>query len=395
MKTLSTKEIFEIESKHTSGVYSKQPIPFVRGEGALLWDNDGVAYLDCTSGHGVANLGHAHPKIAAAVYEQSQKLITLFETYYNDQRAVLMEKLTSIIPELDRVFFCNSGTETIEAAIKFARISTGRPGIVAAMRAFHGRTFGSLSATYNKKYKDGFEPLLPGFSHVPFNNIEALQKGVSTETAALILEIVQGEGGVYLADNEYIRAAKKVCQEKGALLIIDEVQTGFGRTGKWFAVQHSGVIPDMLCCAKSLAGGIPMGAVLISRNVKNLVPGVHGSTFGGNPLACAAAVAALEAMEEEKILDQATEKGAYLMEKINAIHSPLIREVRGLGLMVGIELKQKVQPYLRELQNRHVLVLNAGMTVIRLLPPLVITYNQLDWLIKELTEVLTDEIKNG
>ena len=395
MKTMTTKEIFEIESKHTSGVYSKQPILFVRGEGAMLWDNDGVAYLDCTSGHGVANLGHAHPKVAAAVYAQSQKLITLFETYYNDQRAVLMEKLTGIIPELDRVFFCNSGTETIEAAIKFARISTGRPGIVAAMRGFHGRTYGSLSATYNKKYKDGFEPLLPGFSHVPFNNIEALQKGVSTETAALILEIVQGEGGVYLADDEYIRAAKKVCQEKGALLIIDEVQSGFGRTGKWFAVQHSGVIPDMLCCAKSLAGGIPMGAVLISRNVKNLVPGVHGSTFGGNPLACAAALATFEVMEEEKIPDQAAEKGAYLMEKISAIHSPLVREVRGLGLMIGIELKQKVQPYLRELQKRHVLVLNAGMTVIRLLPPLVITYDQLDWLIKELTEVLTDEIKNG
>ncbi|MEN6483126.1 MAG: aspartate aminotransferase family protein [Anaerolineaceae bacterium] len=395
MKTMTTKEIFEIESKHTSGVYSKQPILFVRGEGAMLWDNDGVAYLDCTSGHGVANLGHAHPKVAAAVYAQSQKLITLFETYYNDQRAVLMEKLTGIIPELDRVFFCNSGTETIEAAIKFARISTGRPGIVAAMRGFHGRTYGSLSATYNKKYKDGFEPLLPGFSHVPFNNIEALQKGITTETAALILEIVQGEGGVYLADDEYIRAAKEVCQEKGALLIIDEVQSGFGRTGKWFAVQHSGVIPDMLCCAKSLAGGIPMGAVLISRNVKNLVPGVHGSTFGGNPLACAAALATFEVMEEEKIPDQAAEKGAYLMEKIGAIHSPLVREVRGLGLMVGIELKQKVQPYLRELQNRHVLVLNAGMTVIRLLPPLVITYDQLDWLIKELTEVLTDEIKNG
>jgi len=395
MKTMTTKEIFEIESKHTSGVYSKQPILFVRGEGAMLWDNDGVAYLDCTSGHGVANLGHAHPKVAAAVYAQSQKLITLFETYYNDQRAVLMEKLTGIIPELDRVFFCNSGTETIEAAIKFARISTGRPGIVAAMRGFHGRTYGSLSATYNKKYKDGFEPLLPGFSHVPFNNIEALQKGITTETAALILEIVQGEGGVYLADDEYIRAAKKVCQEKGALLIIDEVQSGFGRTGKWFAVQHSGVIPDMLCCAKSLAGGIPMGAVLISRNVKNLVPGVHGSTFGGNPLACAAALATFEVMEEEKIPDQAAEKGAYLMEKISAIHSPLVREVRGLGLMIGIELKQKVQPYLRELQKRHVLVLNAGMTVIRLLPPLVITYDQLDWLIKELTEVLKDEIKNG
>ena len=262
--------IIETENKHTSGVYAKQTLTIVRGQGASLFDINGVEYLDCSSGHGVANLGHAHPKIAEALYKQANTLITLFETFPNDQRAALMEKITALIPELDRVFFCNSGTEAVEASFKFARISTGRKNFIAAMRAFHGRTYGSLSATYNKKYREGFEPLLPGVSHVAYNNIEALDKAVNEETAAVILEVVQGEGGVYPATAEYIQAARRICDERGALLIIDEIQTGFGRTGKMFAIQHFGVTPDLLTCAKSLAGGVPMGAVLIGHNVKNL-----------------------------------------------------------------------------------------------------------------------------
>jgi len=394
MKTLTATEIIESESRFASGLYTKQPIIFVRGQGASLWDIDGVEYLDCNSGHGVANLGHAHPKVAAALAEQATKLITLFESFYNDQRAALVQKMGTLVPGLEKVFFCNSGTEAIEAAIKFARISTGRAGIVATMRAFHGRTLGSLSATYNKKYREGFEPLVPGFSHVPYNNIEALEKAVTDETAAFIVEVVQGEGGVYPADKAYIQAARRICDAHEALLIVDEVQTGFGRTGKLFAVQHTGVTPDLLCCAKSLAGGVPIGAVLIGPKIKNLAPGVHGSTFGGNPLSCAAAVAALEVIEEEDLAGQAAEKGTYLMEKLSEINSPLIREVRGLGLMVGIELKQKVQPYIKELQARHILALNAGLTVIRLLPPLVITYEQIDHLVDTLRDVLSMEIKD-
>ena len=304
------------------------------------------------SGHGVANLGHAHPKIAEALYKQASTLITLFESFPNDQRAALMEKICGLVPGLDRVFFCNSGTEAVEAAFKFARISTGRKNIVAAMRAFHGRTYGSLSATFNKKYREGFEPLVPGFCHVAYNNIEALDKAVNEETAAVILEVVQGEGGVYPATAEYIQAARRICDERGALLIVDEIQTGFGRTGKMFAIQHFGVTPDLLTCAKSLAGGVPMGAVLIGRNVKNLTPGVHGSTFGGNPLSCAAAMAALTVIEEEDLPGQAAAKGEYLMEKLKKIESPNIREVRGLGLMIGIEMKQKVAPYIKALQER-------------------------------------------
>jgi len=385
------QNIIEIENKYSSGTYAKQPLVIVRGQGASLFDADGVEYLDCSSGHGVANLGHAHPKVAEAIYKQASTLITLFETFPNDKRAELMKKITSLVDGLERVFLCNSGTEAVEAAIKFARISTGRKYIVAAMRAFHGRTYGSLSATFNKKYREGFEPLVPGFSHVAYNKIEALDKAVNEETAAVILEVVQGEGGVYPITEEYIQAARRICDERGALLIVDEIQTGFGRTGAMFAIQHFDVTPDLLTCAKSIAGGVPMGAVLIGDKVQNLTPGVHGSTFGGNPLSCAAAVAAIGVIEEEDLARQALVKGAYLRDRLREISSPNIREVRGMGLMIGIEMKQKVAPILKALQKKNIIALNAGMTVLRLLPPLVITYEQIDHLVDVLTEVLTTE----
>jgi len=389
---MNTQQILEIETKHSAGTYAKQPLVIMRGQGASLFDADGVEYIDCTSGHGVANLGHANPKVAEAVYKQASTLITLFESFPNDKRAELMQKLCSLMDGLDRVFLCNSGTEAVEASFKFARISTGRTNIVAAMRAFHGRTYGSLSATFNKKYREGFEPLVPGFSHVPYNNVEALEKAVNEETAAVILEVVQGEGGVYPVTEEYIQAARQICDERGALLIVDEIQTGFGRTGAMFAIQHFGITPDLLTCAKSIAGGVPMGAVLIGQKVQNLTPGVHGSTFGGNPLSCAAAIAVLNVIEEENLARQALVKGAYLRDRLREIESPSIREVRGMGLMVGIELKEKVAPYIKELQERNILALNAGMTVIRLLPPLVITYDQIDHLVSALAEVLTKDL---
>jgi LysW-gamma-L-lysine/LysW-L-ornithine aminotransferase len=389
---VNAQEIINIETKHSAGTYAKQPLVIVRGQGASLFDVDGVEYLDCASGHGVANLGHAHPKVAEAIYKQASTLITLFETFPNDKRAELMKKITSLVDGLDKVFLCNSGTESVETAFKFARLSTGRKNIVAAMRAFHGRTYGSLSATFNKKYREGFEPLVPGFSHVPYNNIEALDQAVNEETAAVILEVIQGEGGVYPASAEYVRAARRICDDRGALLIVDEIQSGFGRTGKMFAIQHYGVKPDLLTCAKSLAGGVPMGAVLVGQNVKNLTPGVHGSTFGGNPLACSAAIAALGVLEEEDLSRQALVKGAYLIDKLKQIESPLIREVRGMGLMIGIELKHKVAPYIKSLQENKIIALNAGMTVIRLLPPLVISYQQIDHLVAVLTEVLAAEL---
>jgi acetylornithine/LysW-gamma-L-lysine aminotransferase len=382
------KELFALESNHSSGVYAKHPIAFVRGEGARLWDLDGREYIDCMAGHGVANLGHAHPKIVAAISEQAQELLTCPETYYNDRRAAAMEKLGSLVPGMERVFLCNSGTEAVEAALKFARLSTGRTQIIAAMRGFHGRTMGSLSATWNKRYREPFEPLVPGFEHVPYNNCEALEKAINGETAAVLLEVVQGEGGVHLAGAEYLQRAKELCQREGALLIIDEVQTGFGRTGKMLAIEQSGVIPDLLCLAKSIAGGVPMGAVLIGPEVQNLSPGMHASTFGGNPLACAACLAALEVMEEERLPEQAAEKGTALLAGLREIQSPLIREVRGLGLMIGVELKKKVAPYLQGMADRGVIALPAGLSVVRLLPPLVITEEQIERVIEVMAEVL-------
>jgi LysW-gamma-L-lysine/LysW-L-ornithine aminotransferase len=379
---------YETEALHSTGIYTKHPIALVRGQGALLWDSAGREYIDCMAGHGVANLGHAHPAVARAVADQAYRLITGHEAFYNDQRAAAIERLAGLRPGLDRVYLCNSGTEAVESAIKFARLSTGRRSILAAMRGFHGRTLGALSATWNRHYREPFEPLVPGFHHVPYNNVAALEEAVDSDTAAVILEVVQGEGGVHLAEPGYLEAVRDICRAKGALLIIDEVQTGLGRTGKMLAVEHSGVTPDLLCLAKSVAGGVPMGAVLIGREVGGFAPGVHGSTFGGNPLACAASVAALDAIRNERLPEQAAEKGAYVLSRLRDIQSPLIREVRGLGLMIGIELKRKVAPYLDGLLQRGVIALPAGLTVIRLLPPLVITIPQLDRVLEALEEVV-------
>jgi len=382
-------DIFEIESRYTSGVYAKRHVTVVRGEGAVVWDDQGHEYIDCVGGQGTANLGHANAAVAAAIAAQAQRLISCPEIFPNDQRAALMERLTQLTG-MPRVFLCNSGTEAVEAAIKFARVATKRTEIVAAMRGFHGRTFGALSATWNKAYREPFEPLVPGYSHVPYNNLEALSQAVTDKTAAVILEVVQGEGGVYPGSAEYLRGAQQLCRERSALLIIDKVQTGFGRTGKLFAIQHHKLQPDLLCLAKSIAGGLPMGATMIGERVGVLPGHIHGSTFGGNPLACAASLAALSEMERLDLPARAAENGAYFRERLQEINSPLIREVRGLGLLMGVELKKKSAPYIQALGKRGVLALSAGMNVIRFLPPLVITREQLDRVTDTLTRVLAE-----
>jgi acetylornithine/LysW-gamma-L-lysine aminotransferase len=385
-------ETTTIESLHTSGVYAKRDLTIVRGEGALLWDDEGNEYIDCVGAQGAANLGHAHPKIVQAIHEQASQLISCPEMFYNPQRAALSARLAALTPgKMERVFLCNSGTEAIEAAFKFTRYTTGRRKIIATMRGFHGRTMGALSATWNKKYREPFMPLVPDFQHVPYNKLERLEAVLDENTAAVILEVVQGEGGVHPGTAEYLLGVQALCQERGALLIIDEVQTGFGRTGKMFASEHYGLEPDSICLAKSIAGGVPMGAVLIGERVGELSPGVHGSTFGGNPLAAAASLAALDVLEEEALPQHAAEMGKYLLEKLQEINSPLIREVRGLGLMVGIEIKQKVAPFLQALTARGVLAQPAGLTVIRLLPPLVINKEQIDRVVEAITDVLTTD----
>lgn len=379
--------IQDLESQFTSGVYTKRPIALVRGAGAHVWDSDGVEYIDCVGGQGSVNVGHANPAVADAIARQAQTLITCPEMFYNDRRAELEAKLTSLTG-LSRVFLSNSGTESIEAAIKFARLATQRTGVVAAMRGFHGRTYGALSATWEKKYREPFEPLVPDFHHITYNDAAALDEVVDHKTAAVLLEVVQGEGGVRPGTPEFLCQAQETCRERGALLILDEVQTGFGRTGKMFAFQHYGLEPDLLCLAKSIAGGLPMGATLIGPRIGELPSQVHGSTFGGNPLACAASLAALAFIEAHHLPQRAAELGAWFADQLKQIQSPLIREVRGLGLMVGIELKQKVTPYLQELMKLHVLAQPAGLTVMRFLPPLVIEQSDLEKVVAAVSEVL-------
>jgi acetylornithine/LysW-gamma-L-lysine aminotransferase len=335
-------------------------------------------------------VGHGNAAVAEALAAQARTLISCPEMFYNDRRAALLERLVGIAPAgLQRAFLCNSGTEAIEAALKFARLATGRREVLAMMRGFHGRTMGALSATWEKKYREPFEPLVPGFRHVAYNDLAALEAVVSAETAAVILEVVQGEGGVRPGTAEFLRGAQQLCRERGAMLIVDEVQTGFGRTGAMFACEHFGLGPDLLCLAKSMAGGLPMGAVLFGERVGVLPPQVHGSTFGGYPLACAAALAAIDYLEAEHLPEHAAELGAWFLARLGQIKSPLIREVRGLGLMVGIELKQKVTPYLQALMAQGVLALPAGLTVMRFLPPLVINQAELAEAAEAVERVLT------
>jgi len=385
-------DAIQIEQAHGSHAYGLRPFVIVRGQGAALWDQEGNAYIDCVGGHGVAVVGHAHPHIVQAISEQAGRLIVCPATFPNDIRARFLERLVAVAPTgLDHLFLSNSGTEAVEAALKFARLATSRTEIVAAMRGFHGRTFGALSATWNKKYRQPFLPLVPGFRHVPFNKLAPLQAAVGEQTAAVLLEVVQGEGGVNPARPDYLAGVREICDRAGALLIVDEVQTGFGRTGKLFAVEHFGLRPDLMTLAKGIAGGVPMGATLMRASVAEKIrPGVHGSTFGGNPLAAAAAIATLDVLAEEDLPRQAAEKGEYLLAALRDLPSPIIRQVRGLGLMIGIELTRRSTPYLQQLMLQHrVLALPAGGNVIRLLPPLVITYEQIDRVIVALRTVLS------
>ncbi len=388
-------DIIALEQAHTAGTYPKRDLALVRGQGAHVWDADGHRYIDCVGGHGVSILGHCHPQVTDAICQQAARMVTCPGIFYNDQRAALLARLAQITG-LERAFLCNSGTEAVEGALKFARLSTGRTGIVATMRGFHGRTMGALSATWEKKYREPFMPLVPGFVHVPYDNLERMERAISDETAAVLVEVVQGEGGVRPGSGEYLRGVRELCDERGALLIVDEVQTGFGRTGRWFAFQHHDLRPDLLCLAKGIAGGVPMGAVMIGPHVQGIHSGVHGSTFGGNPLACAAALASIDVIEAQDLPAQAAEKGAYLLEHLSAMDATVIREVRGLGLMIGIELRTRVQPYLQALIEEGVLALPAGPTVLRLLPPLTIEYADLDLVLAALDRVLAvDPFSNG
>jgi len=372
-------DILASEDLHTSGAYGKRPLAIVAADGARLFDAEGNEYIDMVGGHGVCLLGHRHPAVREAITRQADRIITCSEVFYNDQRALFYESLQAhLAPRFGRYFLCNSGTEAVEAGFKLVRALTNRTGIIAMKGCFHGRTFGSLSATWRPKYREPFEPLLPGFEHIPFNNLEAAEAAVSDSTAAVIVELIQGEGGINLIEDEFLHGLRSLCNDRGALLIFDEIQSGLGRTGRWFCYQHHDVVPDLICLGKGIAGGLPMGVLIWRSDLGTFPPHTHGSTFGGNPLVCAAAIATLQVLDEEKLPERAAQVGERFLAELRTIEHPAIREVRGRGLMIGIDLRKRATPVLQTMAENGVLGLPAGTTMVRLLPPLSIAEEDLE-----------------
>jgi acetylornithine/LysW-gamma-L-lysine aminotransferase len=387
--TITNLDILGIEQQRQLPFYAKRGIALVRGEGAYLYDEQGKRYLDAMSNYGVAVLGHADPGFAAALTDQLQTLTTGHQSFGNDVRAQFLEALALIAPEgLTRSFLSNSGSEAIEAALKIARLATGRPKVVAAKRAYHGRTYGALSATADAKYRTPFEPLPIPVTHVPFGDIDSLDAAMDGETAALILEPVQGEAGIYPAAEEYLREVREVCDRHGSLLIADEIQSGF-RTGTPFVTSRASVRTDILCTAKALANGFPIGLTMTTEALGSELPGgAHGSTFGGNPLACRAALFTLDALQSRDLYARAERLGQRIISELEKRELPKVRAVRGRGLMIGIDLKERVTPSLRALQERGVLALPAGNLTLRLLPPLIWEDAQVDELLAAFDDVL-------
>ena len=383
---VSDSEIKELDAAYLFHTYSRLPITLVRGSGTRVWDADGKEYLDFLAGIAVNALGHCHPRLVSAIQEQAATLMHTSGYYFTAPVAKLAERLTRLAG-MDRAFFGNSGAEANECAIKIARKrakSSGGPskyGIVAARQSFHGRTLATVAATGQPKYSEPFAPVVQGFAHVPFNDIAALEAAVTADTCAVLLEPIQGEGGIYPAHKPYLEAARALCDQHDALLIFDEVQTGIGRTGKWFAYEHYGVVPDILTSAKALGGGFPIGACLArGEAAETLVPGDHGSTYGGNPLACAASLAVLETIEEEHLLANSHAMGAYFVHRLN--ETPFrdkLADIRALGLMIGIELKMPdAKRVLLESMERGLLLSAIGDHTLRIVPPLNVTQTEID-----------------
>ena len=383
------------EDEYGAGAFQKFPLTIVRGQGATVWDDSGNEYVDCMAGYGVAIVGHCNPAVVEAVKRQAERLITCHGSFYNDARAEFLEKLVKCSPKgLDKVLLANSGAETNEAAIKLARRRTGRKRIISMVGGFHGKTFGALSATWNKKYREPFMPLLEHFDFARYGDVDSLRSLMDSDAAAVIAEPIQGETGVILPPADYFKEVREICSQSGALLIMDEIQTGLGRTGKMWASEHWGVVPDIMCVSKGLAGGIPIGAVLATSEVMgSLKKGEHSSTFAGNPLACAAASATLSYIADAKLPSQAEAKGRLLRDSLNRIAAGhrLLREVRGLGLMLAAETRVDIHEMLLESLKRGVIFAYSGRETFRLLPPIVINESQIQKAIGVLESVVADE----
>ncbi|MGQ9515337.1 MAG: aspartate aminotransferase family protein [Thermoproteota archaeon] len=373
---MDREDIFTKEDLYQARVYAKRKHVLIRGTGAELYDLDGRRYIDLMSGYGVAILGYGHPKIVRALEEQIEKLMICHGSFYNDARAHFLEELVRVAPrELDSVLMTNSGAEAVEAALKIALRVTGKSEIIAFVRGYHGKTFGALSATWEKKYKDGFGSLLPGFLHVPYGDIEKVRTTISDRTAAILVEPIQGEGGVRVPPRGFLRELRELATEKGVLLVLDEVQTGLMRTGKMFAFQWEGIVPDILILGKGLAGGLPVGAVLSNRGtMSKLGLGGHTSTMAGNPLVCAAGSATLQVLRQEISEEHVARRSSYFLKLLEELKElKVLREIRGRGLMIGLELRIEAEATLNSLADLGVLALPAGRNVVRFLPPLIIS----------------------
>jgi acetylornithine/N-succinyldiaminopimelate aminotransferase len=391
---MTTQETIGLFDKYVIANYGRLPRVMVKGEGTYLYDADGNKILDMFPGWAVSGIGHCHPKVVEAVRKQVGELIHIDNTFYSEPQGKLAQLLS------DRAFggkcfFCNSGAEANEAALKLARLHTAKEKykFVTAEGSFHGRTFATVTATAQPKYHEGFLPLLPGFSYIPFNDIAALEAAFTDEVAAVMVEPIQGEGGINVATGEFLAAIRELCDAKGAVMILDEVQTGVGRTGKWFGYQHYDVEPDIITMAKALGGGVAIGAMMAKSEIAaSLVPGKHASTFGGNCLACAAAVATIEAIEEDHLLAQAAEIGQYTQDKLRSLkdkHS-VIDHVRGIGLMIGIQLTRGGAEIVAKCLEKGLRINCTHDTVIRFMPPMTVTREQIDAAIDIFDSVLSE-----
>ena len=383
------------EDDFMGGLYQRFPVTIEKGVGAHVWDIDGKEYIDCMGGYGVAIVGHQNKRVVKAIKEQVDKIITVHSSLYNKTREEFLKTLIGLAPKgLTQVHLNNSGAEAIEAAIKFARKFTGKKGMVAMKGSYHGKTLGALSLTFNPKYKKAFEPLVEKVSFASFGDIESLRSTIDEDTAFVILEPIQGESGINVAPDGFLQEVRKVCDEKGILLIFDEIQAGLGRTGRLWACDHWNTAPDILCLAKGIAGGVPMGATLVRPDIlASMSKGEHSSTFGGNPLSCAAGIATLQALTQDGLIENAEKMGKLFregLEKLKEKHS-IIREIRGKGLMIGVELKFEVKDILMNLMKEGILMLYSGRNILRILPPLVISKEDIAKVLQTLDIVLTKE----
>ena len=383
------------EDDFMGGLYQRFPVTIEKGVGAHVWDVDGKEYIDCMGGYGVAIVGHQNKRVVKAIKEQVDKIITVHSSLYNKTREEFLKTLIGLAPKgLTQVHLNNSGAEAIEAAIKFARKFTGKKGMVAMKGSYHGKSLGALSLTFNPKYKKAFEPLVEKVSFASFGDIESLRSTIDEDTAFVILEPIQGESGINVAPDGFLQEVRKVCDEKGILLIFDEIQAGLGRTGRLWACDHWNTAPDILCLAKGIAGGVPMGATLVRPDIlASMSKGEHSSTFGGNPLSCAAGIATLQALTQDGLIENSEKMGKLFregLEKLKEKHT-IIREIRGRGLMIGVELKFEVKDILMNLMKEGVLMLYSGRNILRILPPLVISKEDITKVLETLDVVLTKE----